>query len=77
MFCDSSFHILPLSLFLSHFALLSQLPQSRKDMVERTVNSGRPAHPSEVAETIVWLGVTSPLYVNGSTIDVNDSSYPR
>ena len=57
--------------------MYASLPQSRKDMVERTVNSGRPAHPAEVAETILWLGVTAPLYVNGSTIDVNDSSYPR
>jgi 3-oxoacyl-[acyl-carrier protein] reductase len=53
------------------------LPQSRKDMVERTVNSGRPANPSEVAEAILWLGMSAPLYVNGSTLDVNDSSYPR
>lgn len=57
--------------------MYESLPQSRKDMVERTVNSGRPAHPREVAETILWLGMSAPLYINGATIDVNDSSYPR
>ena len=57
--------------------MYDSLPQSRKDMVERTVNSGRPAEASEVAESVLWLGLNSPLYVNGSTLDVNDSSYPR
>ena len=57
--------------------MYESLPQSRKDMVERTVNSGRPAQPREVAEAILWLGLDAPLYVNGSTLDVNDSSYPR
>lgn len=57
--------------------MYASLPQSRKDMVERTVNSGRPAEPTEVAEAILWLGMSAPLYVNGSTLDVNDSSYPR
>ncbi len=53
------------------------LPQSRKDMVTRTVNSGRPAQPAEVASAVVWLGTESSPYINGATIDVNDSSYPR
>jgi 3-oxoacyl-[acyl-carrier protein] reductase len=53
------------------------LPQSRKDMVMRSVHSGRPAMPVEVAQAVLWLGTESPLYVNGTTLDVNDGSYPR
>jgi hypothetical protein len=26
---------------------------------------------------ILWLGTASPEYVNGTTLDVNDGSYPR
>ena len=33
-------------------------------MVERTVNSGRPAQPEEVAEAILWLGLHAPLYLH-------------
>ena len=40
-------------------------------------HSGRPARPEEVAQAIVWLGTASPEYVNGTTLDVNDGSYPR
>lgn len=61
----------------THTAMYEQLPQSRKDMVSRTVYSGRAALPEEVAQTILWLGTTSPQYVNGSTVDCNDGSYPR
>ena len=58
-------------------AMYDSLPQARKDMVTRTVNSGRPASADEVAEVIVWLGTESSAYINGATIDVNDGSYPR
>jgi NAD(P)-dependent dehydrogenase (short-subunit alcohol dehydrogenase family) len=57
--------------------MYEQLPQSRKDMVERTVYSGRAARPEEVASTILWLGTASPDYVNGTTVDCNNGSYPR
>jgi 3-oxoacyl-[acyl-carrier protein] reductase len=57
--------------------MYEQLPQSRKDAVMRTVYSGRACRPEEVAEAIVWLGTASPEYLNGTTIDVNNGSYPR
>ena len=57
--------------------MYDQLPASRKEAVMRSVHSGRPARPEEVAQAIVWLGMASPEYVNGTTLDVNDGSYPR
>ena len=57
--------------------MYEQLPQSRKDAVMASVYSGRACLPSEVAQSIYWLGTDSPAYVNGATIDVNDGSYPR
>mmetsp|Transcript_83412 Transcript_83412/g.250016 ORF Transcript_83412/g.250016 Transcript_83412/m.250016 type:complete len:244 (+) Transcript_83412:135-866(+) len=58
-------------------AMYDSLPQSRKDMVSRTVYSGRPARPEEVAEAILWLGMDAPEYVSGTTLDCNNGSYPR
>ena len=58
-------------------AMYEQLPQSRKDGVMRSVYSGRACTPGEVAETIVWLATESPAYLSGSTVDVNNGSYPR
>ena len=58
-------------------AMYDQLPQSRKDGVMRSVYSGRVCQPAEVAAAIVWLGAACPAYVNGTTLDVNDGSYPR
>ena len=60
---------------LSH--MYDQLPESRKEAVMRSVHSGRPARPEEVAQAIVWLGTASPAYLNGATLDINDGSYPR
>lgn len=57
--------------------MYDQLPQSRRDEVMRSVYSGRPCEPEEVAATILWLGSASPEYVNGVTVDVNNGSYPR
>ena len=58
-------------------AMYDQLPQSRKDGVMRSVYSGRVCRPEEVAAAILWLGSASPEYVNGTTLDVNNGSYPR
>lgn len=57
--------------------MYERLPESRKQAVMRSVHSGRPGRPEEVAQAIVWLGTESPAYLNGATIDVNDGSYPR
>lgn len=61
----------------THTEMYEQLPQSRKDMVTRTVYSARAARPDEVAQAIRWLGSESPEYVNGTTLDCNNGSYPR
>ena len=58
-------------------AMYDQLPQSRKDGVMRSVFSGRVGRPDEVAAAILWLGSACPEYVNGTTLDVNNGSYPR
>lgn len=58
-------------------AMYDQLPASRKDGVMKSVYSGRVCRPEEVAAAIVWLGTACPEYVNGTTLDVNDGSYPR
>jgi 3-oxoacyl-[acyl-carrier protein] reductase len=57
--------------------MYEQLPQSRKDAVMRAVYSGRPCSPEEVAQAIFWLGTSSPDYLSGTTLDVNNGSYPR
>ena len=38
---------------------------------------GRPADPSEIAETIRWLTVDAPPSATGAVIDVNGASYVR
>ena len=58
-------------------AMYDQLPQSRKDGVMKSVFSGRVCTPEEVASAILWLGTACPEYVNGTTLDVNNGSYPR
>jgi len=58
-------------------AMYDQLPQSRRDGVMKSVHSGRVCTPDEVASAILWLGTSCPAYVNGTTLDVNDGSYPR
>lgn len=57
--------------------MYDQLPQSRRDDVMRAVYSGRVCEPEEVARAILWLGADCPEYVNGTTLDVNNGSYPR
>lgn len=57
--------------------MYEQLPDSRKESVMSSVHFGRPCSPEEVAETIYWVGSSSPSYISGSTIDVNAGSYPR
>jgi 3-oxoacyl-[acyl-carrier protein] reductase len=58
-------------------AMYEQLPQSRKDAVMRSVYSGRACEPEEVADVILWLGSSSPAYLSGTVVDVNNGSYPR
>jgi NAD(P)-dependent dehydrogenase (short-subunit alcohol dehydrogenase family) len=39
--------------------------------------AGRMITPEEVAQAIYWLGTSSPDYLSGTTVDVNNGSYPR
>jgi 3-oxoacyl-[acyl-carrier protein] reductase len=57
--------------------MYDQLPQSRREDTMRSVYSGRVCEPEEVAAAILWLGSACPEYVNGTTLDVNNGSYPR
>ena len=61
----------------THTAMYDQLPQARKDGVMKSVYSGRVCTPGEVAAAILWLGTSCPEYENGTTLDVNNGSYPR
>ena len=49
----------------------------RKEAFKKTVITGRFATADEVAQTIVWLATDSPEYINGTTVDINNGSYPR
>jgi len=57
--------------------MYEQLPQSRRDDVMRAVYARRVCKPEEVAAAVFWLGSNCPEYINGSTLDVNNGSYPR
>jgi NAD(P)-dependent dehydrogenase (short-subunit alcohol dehydrogenase family) len=58
-------------------AMYEQLPESRKEAVMRSVYLKRVCEPEEVAQVAFWLGSSSPAYLNGAIIDVNNGSYPR
>lgn len=51
--------------------------EERKQEFKKAVPCGRFAEPSEAAEVIVWLATSCPEYVNGTTMDFNNSSYVR
>jgi len=51
--------------------------EERKAEFKKAVPCGRFAEPSEAAEVIVWLATSCPEYVNGTTMDFNNSSYVR
>jgi len=51
--------------------------EERKEAFRKTVITGRFAIAQEVAETMFWLATSSPEYINGTTIDINNGSFPR
>lgn len=57
--------------------MLHSIPKPRQEAFLRNVQSGRFAHSDEVAKAIVWLATESPVYINGSCIDINDGAFPR
>jgi len=51
--------------------------EERKKAFKAAVVTNRFAEPEEVAKSIVWLAHDCPEYINGITIDINNTSYPR
>jgi 3-oxoacyl-[acyl-carrier protein] reductase len=57
--------------------MLNAIPEARKAAVQKATISGRFAQPSEIADTIAWLATSSPTYLNGACIDINDGAVLR
>jgi 3-oxoacyl-[acyl-carrier protein] reductase len=57
--------------------MLDTIPEPRKKQLKAATHLGRFAYPQEVADTMFWLGTSSPEYINGTCIDLNNGSYPR
>jgi len=51
--------------------------ESRKKAFKAAVVTNRFAEPEEVAKAIVWLATECPEYINGITIDINNTFYAR
>ena len=49
----------------------------RKEAFKKSVITKRFATVDEVAKAMLWLATESPEYINGTTIDINNGSYPR
>jgi len=57
--------------------MLSTIPEARKTDFKKSVILNRFARPEEVAESIFWLGSSSPEYINGICLDINNGSFNR
>jgi len=57
--------------------MLETIPQERREAFLKTVISKRFAKAEEIAKTIFWLANSSPEYINGITIDINNGSFLR
>jgi len=57
--------------------MLESIPLARREAFLKTVVSKRFAYADEVAKTMFWLATESPEYMNGTTIDINNGSFPR
>jgi len=51
--------------------------EARKKAFKSAVVTNRFAEPEEVAKAIVWLATDCPEYINGITIDINNTFYAR
>ncbi|MFK2823024.1 SDR family NAD(P)-dependent oxidoreductase [Arcobacter sp. YIC-80] len=51
--------------------------EKRKAAFKAAVVTNRFAEPEEVAKAIVWLATDCPEYINGITIDINNTFYAR
>lgn len=57
--------------------MLATIPNDRQEAIRRSVYTGRFARPDEIAQTMVWLGLDAPEYINGFCIDINNGAFPR
>ncbi len=57
--------------------MLAVIPEARKAAVKQMIFTGRFARAEEVAAAIVWLATDSPVYINGTCVDINDGAYLR
>lgn len=57
--------------------MMKVIPEQRKKDIKSSVYTDRFARPEEVAETIYWLATSSPEYINGTCIDINNGAFPR
>lgn len=57
--------------------MLETIPLERREAFLKTVVTKRFAKAEEVAKTILWLATQSPEYINGTSIDINNGSFPR
>ncbi|MDY0212515.1 MAG: SDR family oxidoreductase [Desulfuromonadaceae bacterium] len=57
--------------------MLKVIPLHRRETFKESVINKRFATVAEVAEAIGWLGTTSPAYINGICIDINNGAFPR
>jgi len=51
--------------------------EARKEAFRQSVITKRFGYADEVAKAMLWLATESPEYINGTTIDINNGSYPR
>ncbi len=57
--------------------MLNVIPEARREAILKNVVLGRFAKSQEVAETIYWLAIDSPEYINGICIDINNTAFFR
>lgn len=57
--------------------MLNAIPEDRQNAILKSVHSGRFAQSEEIARTIYWLSTESPLYMNGTCLDINDGAFSR
>lgn len=58
-------------------AMLSSIPEVRKEQLKASTTSGRFVEPEEVADVIYYLAVDAPDYVNGICVDIKDGMHFR
>lgn len=53
------------------------IPEERRKTILSNTVLNRPAKPEEIAQVVYWLATDSPEYINGTCIDINNTSFLR